>query len=426
MMKKYIKLVVFFMCIIYGISGCRPSDVDEISESISVDMQHQIKKMPYAGYFQKEIELSPYEPLHGAYLGAYVLANPQIEFDITQFEDAVGKEMAVAVRHYQLGDPFPDKWLLECLAQKKAPHIVITPQSLTRPYEKAALEETALKFKDTYGIPVFIEFYPSPKEFGDPGQYISYFQLAREIFAHHAPNAVFVWGIDMEDVYDSMVYYPGDDYVDWVGLRMYFPIYKDHEPYEVDIDKYLTYFYNMYQDKKPMMISKLAISHYSKKGHAFYVEEAITIMNHLYTQLPVHYPRIKAINYIDIDNTKVAPGDTGSDNFSVSTEPKITRAYKDAIGDSYYLQNVEQSGTSNAYEWMKMRTPIYEWQNKLYVAEETLLYDWGMTGIGHLAKAKVIIGGSEYYSLDLLVKKMNYRYTLNQDILRVYQSSKDL
>jgi len=423
-MRKYIKPVVIFLCIICILTGCKSSDSSGLSkdeESINVDLQYNIKKMPYIGYLQKKITLSPYEPLHGAYLGAYVLANPEIEFDITRFEDMVGRQMAIAVRHYQLGDPFPDKWLLECLARRKAPHIVITPDSLML-YDLEILETTAVRFKNTYGIPVFIEFYPNPKEFGDPTEYIAYFQKAKKIFAHHAPNTVFVWSIDMEDVYDSMIYYPGDDYVDWIGLRMYFPIYKNDEKYQVKVDEYLDYFYNIYQDKKPMMISKLAISHYSKKGHTFYINEAVDMISHLYSRLPTHYPRIKGINYIDIDNIKIAPSNTGNDNFSVSTEPKITKAYQDAISNSYFLEDVEQSKQEDGYEWMKMRTPIYEWDNHLYVSEEMIVYDWGITNIDHLSKAKVNIGGSEYYNLDSLVKKMNYRYILNKDVLRIYQS----
>ena len=409
------------MFIILNLSGC--SNQVETNENVEADFQEQVKKMHYPGYFQKEVPLSPYEPLEGAYLGAYVLGNPQIEFDITQFETAVDKRVAVAIRHYQLGDPFPDQWLLQCLAEKKAPHIVITPEHFNQPYDKAILEATALKFKNTYGVPVFIEFYPGPKEYGDPAQYIAYFQLAKEIFSYHAPNVAFVWSMDMEDVYDAMVYYPGDDYVDWVGMRMYIPIHKDNARYKVDVNQYLDYFYTMYQDKKPMMISKLAISHYSKKGHTFYVDEAISMIDYLYTQLPVYYPRIKGVHYIDIDNIKMAPDGTGSDNFSVSTEPKITKAYKKAISDPYYLQDVDQIEHNHAYEWMKMRTPLYERNGQRYILEAMLLHDWDIEDLGPFLKDKVIIGGGEYYNLDLVTKRLGYRYTLDGGILRVYQKN---
>ena len=426
-MKTYIKLGVIFLSIMQVLCGCTISkdpnqEPEEIKqESIGVSQQDKIIKTPYRGFFQKEMELSAYEPVKGAYLGAYVLANPEIEFDITRFEEAVNKDVALALRHYQIGDPFPDKWLLQCLARKKAPHIVITPADAKSPYDLEVLEETALKLKNPYGIPVFIEFYPNAKGFGDPQEYISYFQQAKEVFADHVPNSVFVWSMDMDDIYDSMVYYPGDDYVDWVGISMYFPIYKDKERFHVDIGETLDYFYHMYQGKKPMMISKLAISHYSNKDHTFYLEEAGEIMEQIYKVIPTQYPRIKGINYIDINNINMAPNNKGNDNFRVSTEPKITKIYKDAIRDPYYLQTVGDSQAGPATQWLKMQTPFYDWNNHLYVLEETIVYDWEIDLTKEMKEAKKIISGSGYYDLDKLVELMGYRYTVKDNIVRIDQ-----
>lgn len=417
-MKSYIKLGVIFLLIIQGLCGCTNNSE---KENIDVNLQHKITKTSYVGYFQKEIELALYEPVRGAYLGAYVLANPEIEFDISQFEEAVGRNVAIGLRHYQIGDPFPDKWLLECLAKKKAPHMVITPSAMGSPYDKEILEETAQKFQNTYGIPVFIEFYPDPKIFRDSVKYISYFQLAKQVFSEYAPNAAFVWRVDLEDVYDSMIYYPGDDYVDWVALSMYFPIYKNKERYEIDINKKLDYFYNMYKDKKPIMISKLAVSHYSKEDHTFYIDEARDIISQIYTQLPAHYPRIKAVNYIDINNIKVAPEGVGSDNFRVSTEPKITQIYKEAIQSPYYLENVEEAKEEKAHQWVKMQTPIYQYKDGLYIGEETIVYDWNVELTDEIRDQKVILAGSEYYALDQVLKAMDYKYHLNKSILRIYR-----
>lgn len=417
---KNIKRVVIFLYIIFILSGCKSNNMGVQDESLKVDLQYQIKKMPYKVYLEKEIELAPYEPVRGAYLGAYVLANPQVEFDIIKFEELVGKNMAVSLRHYQLGGSYPKEWMLHCLAQKKTPYIVVTPESLKNPYNKTILEELALQFKDTYEMPVFMEFYPNPKEFGSPKDYIDYFQLAKEIFAEHAPNIVFVWGIDMDDVYDSIIYYPGDFYVDWIGISMYFPIYRNDEKYNIDIDKRLGYFYNMYQDKKPLLISKLAVSHYSKKGHTFYIEEARDIINHIYSELPKNYPRIKMINYVDIDNIKIAPNDIGSDNFAISTEPKMTKIYRQAISNPYYLESMEAVEEKFTNHWVKLRTPIYEWNNNFYIPKEMVQYDWDIGIINQIKEFKQVIDGDEYYRLDDIAQKLNYKYILDKDILKIY------
>lgn len=420
-MNRYTRLGVIFLFIIQILCACTSRQVEDYKqdENIETNLQDTVVRTAYTGYIYKEMELSPYEPVEGAYLGAHVLANPEIEFDIMQFERAIDKDVAMTLRHYQMGDPLPKEWLLRCLAQKKVPYMVITPESAQLPYKEDVLEEVAKSFEDTYGIPMFVEFYPNPKDFGDPAQYISYFQIAKEIFKKHAPNVAFVWGVDMEDAYDSMIYYPGDDYVDWVGISMYFPIYKENQKYQVNIHDKLSYFYDLYQDKKPIIISKLAVSHYSNYDHRFYVNEAEEIINQIYAQLPTRYPRIKAVNYIDIDNIKMAPDNKGQDNFRISTEPKITKIYQEAIKSQYYLQNIEETADVTTKQWVKMRLPIYQWNNGLYLLEETIKYDWGIEDTQKLETCKVVIGGSQYYSLDKLMKKLNGKYNLSKDIVKI-------
>lgn len=422
-MKQYIKFGVIFLSIMQILCGCQSNKLRNKDQTITAqgNPQYMVTQTDYTGYFQKERELSMYEPITGSYLGAYVLANPEIEFDITQFERAVGRDVAVALRYYQIGDPFPHKWLLECLANKKAPHMVITPNNMKAPYDQEALLETAKAFQNTYGIPVFAEFYPGGKAFGDPAQYISYFQFAKEVFAQHAPNVALVWSMDMEDLYDSMIYYPGDDYVDWIGINMEFPIYKNNEKYKADIEKHLDYFYNMYQDKKPLMISRLAISHYSKKDHAFYLDEAEDTINQIYSQIPLAYPRIKAVNYIDTNDIKMAPDNTGTDNFRVSVEPKITEIYKAAIKGKHYLEDVEEPPNKKAYQWMKMRTPIYKWNNELYVLEDTIAYDWSLDLTDQMKDVAITIDDEKYYHLGQVAEIMNYKYAKNENKIRIYK-----
>lgn len=420
-MRIHMKLgVIFFACVLVLLGCGRRVSSNEDNMATETDLQHRIVETPYIGYLQKEMGLSMYEPIRGTYLGAYVLSNPEIGYDIRKFEEAVDKDVAMELRYYQMGDLFPDKWLLECLANKKSPYIIISPKDLDLLYDKDLLDETAKKFRNTYSIPIFIEFYPGAKELGDAENYIDYFRLAKQAFNKYAPNAVLVWSSNMEDIYDSMIYYPGDEYVDWVGMNMFFPIYKDNERYNVDLDKHLDYFYNMYQDKKPMMISGLAVSHYSNKDHSFYLDEAEEIINKIYSKIPNHYPRIKGVNYIDFDNIRNYPSNVGNDNFRVSTEPKISQIYSDAIKGNDYLDSVEEAKERISYQWIKMRTPIYIYNNDLYILEDTLMYDWEIDVTRDIREHEVILGGERYYNLDQLVSVLGYKYTINKNILRIY------
>ncbi len=64
---------------------------------------------------------------------------------------------------------------------------------------------------------------------GDPDLYIEKFQLVHNVMEEYAPNVVMVWcpndvpvELNGQTIPD---YYPGDAYVDWVGVNFYVDYY---------------------------------------------------------------------------------------------------------------------------------------------------------------------------------------------------------
>jgi beta-mannanase len=52
-------------------------------------------------------------------------------------------------------------------------------------------------------------------------EYTAFFRSAREYFNRYASNAALVWSIDADSLHLMDRHYPGDDYVDWVGINIF-------------------------------------------------------------------------------------------------------------------------------------------------------------------------------------------------------------
>jgi len=127
------------------------------------------------------------------------------------------------------------------------------------------------------GIPVFLRFAGEMNikdNCKDYNAYIEAFRYVSHIMKNNAPNVAMVWSpndISAKDrSYDQ--YYPGDEYVDWIGISTYTSLYfqgkKDWDTQQDSIDSvYMTGEYanplakikpiiEAYGHKKPIMISE--------------------------------------------------------------------------------------------------------------------------------------------------------------------------
>lgn len=148
----------------------------------------------------------------------------------------------------------------------------------------------------------------SPEEYKDAYKYVTEFFRSRNenVAMVWSPNQVSSGYVNIDD------FYPGDEYVDWIGVSLYAMKYFIGDPNQpennsfifntgdnCDPVKAIEELAKKYGCKKPMMISESGASHFvfplNENTHDF----AMKYLRMYYSYLPMVYPELKMIAHFD-------------------------------------------------------------------------------------------------------------------------------
>lgn len=291
-----------------------------------------------------------FEPVKGAYLGAYVIQDKLIDGSMTKFNELTGKKHASFFRYVGYGQPFPTEWVEEVKAVGAVPHIAFEPnKGLQQVKDDAYLRNFAREAKKA-GVPIFLRYASEMNGTwaaysGDPELYIEKWRLVHDVFEEEAPNVAMVWTVFTFPQKTITKYYPGDEYVDWVGVNIYNVVYHNNNIKEraeqEDPLELLSYVYNLYSNRKPIQISEYGVTHYTITDNKEYADFAVSKIKRMYNGLRKKYPRVKAIFYFDVNNVAFGVQGRQINNYSVIDHPKVLAAYKEVISHDYFLTKVE-------------------------------------------------------------------------------------
>jgi hypothetical protein len=224
--------------------------------------------------------------------------------------------------------------------------------------EKEYVERTAKYLKDL-NIPVFLRF-ACEMNIGENGSdadaYINAFRYISDTMKRLAPNVAMLWSPnDISATGRTYAqYYPGDEYVDWVGLSSYTVRYfqgkKDWGVQQDGIDS--TYFTGQYANpitkikpfieeygnRKPVMISETGIDHYARLEKEDLTEWAKIQLRRLYAYGPMVYPELKGIFYFNVDSEKLLPNHT----YALYKNAALSALYNKLVSSDYYISKVGQ------------------------------------------------------------------------------------
>ena len=343
-----------------------------------------------------------FEPIEGTYIGAYIQSDRIVAGDIMAFEQFVGREHSFYTYFLNMGQPFPSEWVLNCIAHMKTPNIVLLPGNIEQPFDEHLLRETARSFGEI-NVPMFVHFFPvSHSAAFTADEYAAFFRMAREYFNRYASNIALVWAIDAESLHLMERFYPGDDYVDWVGINIF--IDSQMSFYEVRLK--LDTFYFHFQSRKPIFISQLGISHFTTRNHAYHVAEAIRMMELIFEAIIKDYPRIKAVNYMSFNGLDPVRQRRGIYNFSITDNGHMTRAYAAVIDDAHFLGRVDFNvGGALISQRISHPKAILYYRGDFFIrAHMDIGQNIGINAPN--AGAIVRVGAHEYYPLALAVDGM--------------------
>ena len=190
----------------------------------------------------------------------------------------------------------------------------------------------------------------------NPSEYIRAFRYVADM-AHTKSNIAVCWAPNDIGALDRgfKEYYPGDEYVDWVGVSLYmnrfFKGVPNPDARQQDIDD--TYFLCGDYADPTLRVSDIvefmraeginkpfAISECGTPQKTNFTEDCLkwgaAHMGKLYGELVRNYPQIKLICYFNIERTDE------SQRYQLYDSPQLTEEYISAVSDDIFLDSAEK------------------------------------------------------------------------------------
>lgn len=164
-----------------------------------------------------------------------------------------------------------------------------------------------------------------------------------------SPNEISNWSANIDD------YYPGDSYVDWVGVSLYTNMYRNLQTMTQGKDFEEMYYGNglyanpiaklrdivdRYGSRKPIIISECGIGNSVYNNGSNLTSFAKEKINILYTYANMVYPQVKAMIYFDVyfDNQPNAYV------YSLSKNSTLMEQYKATVNcNSSYIKKIDET-----------------------------------------------------------------------------------
>jgi len=339
------------------VNGAKAEEIKADRWASEVDIFYESHPSPdvYRSYYSG----AKHEPIYGCYLGAFVERDDRIPFQrasdatplsrATGFMELVGKKPATFFDYCIYGKTYPKKWVDSLVADGVAPHLAYEPHSSLEIINEDDYLVNFAKAAGQTRAPVFIRFAGEmngdwTRYHSDPVLYRRKFQLVHDVFQKYAPNAAMIWCVNHIPEYNIDQYYPGDKYVDWVGINFYSVIYYDNNrnrpAYQDNPAVFLKYVYNKYAKRKPIAICEYGASHVAALDGANRSELAVEKISQMYASLPRIYPRVKMIDVFDMNNLKHAMPSRQLNNYSVTEDETVLEAFKRAVAPDYFLTDI--------------------------------------------------------------------------------------
>lgn len=152
-----------------------------------------------------------------------------------------------------------------------------------------------------------------------------------DVVGEGAINVTWVWCPNIGLTAEANARYPGDAYVDWVGLDGY-----NKGTSSVSFSSLFQTSYNNLQTlapTKPIVIGETASLEYGTNVKANWITDALG------TQLPTNFPKIKAVLWFNWRINDPSGTPPGYQSFPIESTAASQAAFKAAIGSTYYATN---------------------------------------------------------------------------------------
>lgn len=300
-----------------------------------------------------DLSLSPetthgvsYEPARGIVLG-------YTDDESKSYEKTSAKQPGMWLQYFVYGDDLTsadNAYILEN-ARKYVVELAVEPRSGLASVNDETTKQLALAIKNSGGK-FMIRFASEMNDATslwyttDTASFRQAYIKFAKVMRQYAPDVPLIWSPNFYPSDTAASYYPGDEYVDYVGVSSYF-FSKFYDQQEIDWgydllgtgvknerwSQQIDFLYHLYACKKPLMVSEGAASYIDNKSNANITAYAADAIRDFYTYLPMRYPNLKYAVYFNV-NTLTKPT-----RFRLSDDARLANAYNAAIADGSYLSS---------------------------------------------------------------------------------------
>ncbi len=388
-------------------------------------------------YEKENYEYAEMEQEDGVLLSAYVLQDDYIEQSMENFNEITEKKHASFFRYVGYGQPFPTEWVEEVKAAGAIPHIAFEPNDGLELVEDDEYLREWARAANEAGVPIYIRWASEmngtwTQYSGHSDLYIEKWRLVYDVFQEEAPNCSFVWTVFTFPESTIESFYPGDEYVDWVGVNIYSVVYHNNDlKQKCDFEdplELLDYVYNTYSYKKPIQISEFGATHYSATDEQTYSEWAAEKITRLYSNLETYYPRVKSIFYFDVNNLYTYNADRRVNDYSITDDEIVLNAYKEATASDYFLSDYVENTVVSGTETLTYNGFTTNIKDKTYVPVEYFQNYLGLEVEDFGDGSYLVTRGDQAVEVKSKVwkQKMNFEVEREHIVLPLYETLESL
>ncbi|MDR1704135.1 MAG: hypothetical protein LBS19_05575 [Clostridiales bacterium] len=336
-------------------------DSYNVGVSVYAEIQGEGGEVSYQG--------AKFEPKTGVYYGEVHTQNPA-----EALQSAKTPSAGLFYVRYETETIESFDWVLRPLAQTRdileiAWNVAGEGSTLPIVPNESAKIQAAADYLASLKIPVLLRFGAEMNVWqnkADPEQFKTAFKLVSGIMKERALNVAMLWSPGatghIETTYD--MFYPGDEYVDWVGVSLYTVKYflgrndlDDEGQAMYGTDQYanpvkkLAEIVRQYGDRKPIILSECGVENYSVTNNEDVTDWAANQLRATYQALPMIYPQVKAILYF---NTFVE-GLNEANRYTLYDNAALGPLYDELTSGSYFLSKGQ---TASAVTYKKLETGV--------------------------------------------------------------------
>ena len=287
-----------------------------------------------------------HEPQSGVYLGTYTPCDNGNFIDNTSA--LLNKDMAAAFIYVNDSKSFTSAFgsiINDVKKDGRILQIAVEPQNLYSIQPNDSRYIALAKEMEESGLEILMRFagemndITCPWYTSDYNLYIEKFRIVADIFHRYAPSVSVVWSPNFYPENTIHLYYPGDEYVDYVGISSYKHYQPSTDPLGQGVDRsrwsdQLDVICSLYAHKKPIIISECGASYRDHTTGSNITQFASEQMYDFFTYLPIKYPAVKAVFFFNKDDTNF--------RYDLSSNPAYCTAMKEGIKSDMYLSTADE------------------------------------------------------------------------------------